>query len=147
MVLLRKQPGTQLLRCPYLYVCTSKASKLSGNPTKTWQASGAPARSRQYSYFCTSKSSKLRGKTWQASGAPASTQPLRCQYPYLCTSKASKLSGQTWQASGAPASIGGGSVVLPAGQEVQTDDRSGDHLPEPQEAQKRAPSTAAYLPG
>jgi hypothetical protein len=115
VVLFRKQPGTQLLRCPYLYVCTSEASKLSGNPTKTWQASGAPARSRQYPYFCTSKASKLRGKTWQASGAPAS--------------------------------IGGGSVVLPAGQEVQTDDRSGDHLPEPQAAQKRAPSTAAYLPG
>ncbi len=30
-------PGTQLLRCQYLYVCTSKASKL-----RTWRGSCSP---------------------------------------------------------------------------------------------------------
>ena len=60
------EPATQLLRCQYLYFCTSNASQLS---------------------------SKMRGAEPEGPDAQVVVQPaLKCQYLYFCTSKASKLS-------------------------------------------------------
>jgi hypothetical protein len=79
-------PGTQLLRCEYVYFCTSKASKLSTRrrrpPLQRGKKNRVPGAAAPLS--CPASSHTRPGK-----------QRLRCQYLYSCTSKASKVS--TWQ--------------------------------------------------
>jgi hypothetical protein len=54
-----QEAATHLLRCQYLYFCTSKASKLSNLTSLRISFHVVVRHAAPYLYFCTSKASKL----------------------------------------------------------------------------------------
>jgi hypothetical protein len=82
-VLSNLRPATQLLRCQYLYVCTSKASKLRTLIVEAvrhlvTQYSACQQQQRQYLYFCASTARKLGTAPSCASqrGTPSSSSSV-----------------------------------------------------------------------